>query len=219
MPPQNSSAALHASAICAMIYGYNALHGLSINAWITSQYGGHFQFLTIQGLAVACLTMIVGLLEDFIPSVPGIRGTKRALLIAAMPIATIVSSIYWTLLLFFPHLIIQAAPAESTESSVLPLSIDLCLHAAPCLTLLADFMIFERRYGRQSTIYAAPAVTLLCTVWYGWWAEHCASKNGTFPYPFLTLNPFETRLRIYAGAGILACIFFYALNALHPKSR
>ncbi|KAJ7098030.1 FAR-17a/AIG1-like protein [Mycena belliarum] len=214
------SVALHLSAVCAMTYGYNALHGLAVNAWITSQYGGHFQFLTIQGLAVACMTMIVGLFEDFFPSIPGVRATKRALFIAAMPIATIVSSIYWTLLLTVPHLLIQQMPTETSPIvASIPLHIDLSLHAAPCVSLLTDFMICERKYGRTAIRYVAPALTLACTVWYGWWAEHCASKNGTFPYPFLTVNTFDIRLRIYAAAGALAYISFYALNALHPKSH
>lgn len=136
--------------------------------------------------------------------------------------------------LILPHLLLQAMPEETAASVMIPLRIDLALHAVPCLALLADFMIFERRYGRKAMIYVAPALTLLCTVWYGWWVELCASKNGTcaytsvsnnissflslaVPYPFLTQNPWEVRVRIYAGAGSLACIFFYALNALHPK--
>lgn len=117
---------------------------------------------------------------------------------------------------------------------LLPLRIDLCLHAVPCLALLTDFMIFERNYGRQALLYAAPSLSVLLTVWYGCWVEHCAAKNGTcasalhyflllncplaVPYPFLTLNPLEIRIRIYAAAGTVACISFYALNALHPKS-
>ncbi|KAJ7343595.1 FAR-17a/AIG1-like protein [Mycena albidolilacea] len=215
---QTASVALHVGAISAMSYGYNALHGLGINTWISSQYGGHFQYLTIQGLAVAWLTMVVGLLEDFFPSIKGVRAVKRGLFIVALPVATVISSIYWTLLLCAPNLILQEMP--SGESPVwLPLRIDLSLHAVPCVALLADFMIFERKYGRKAIQYVAPALSLLCTLWYGWWVEYCASMNGTFPYPFLTLNPFEIRLRIYAGAGAVACLSFYALNALHPKSR
>jgi len=216
---QTSSAALHVGAISAMTYGYNGLHGLAISTWIDSQYGGHFQFLTIQGLAVAWLTMFVGLLEDFFPSIKGVRAIKRGLFIIALPTATVVSSIYWTLLLSAPNLIVQKMPAGSGDSPMmLPLRIDLCLHAVPCIALLADFMVFERKYGRKAIQYVAPVLTFLCTLWYGWWVEHCASRNGTFPYPFLTLNPFEIRLRIYAGAGTVACLSFYALNALHPKS-
>ncbi|KAK7014960.1 MFS general substrate transporter [Favolaschia claudopus] len=212
-----SSVALHIAAISAMTYGYNALHGLPINAWIDTQYGGHFQFLTIQGLAVAWLTMVFGLLEDIF-SLKTFRAIKRGLLIVALPTATIVSSIYWTLLLGAPHLIVQKMPVGSGETPMmLPLRIDLALHAVPGLALLSDFMIFERRYGRNAIQFLAPALTSICTLWYGWWVELCASKNGTFPYPFLTLNPFDIRLRIYAAAGIVACLSFYTLNALHPR--
>ncbi|KAJ7273599.1 FAR-17a/AIG1-like protein [Mycena haematopus] len=216
---QTSSAVLHVGAICAMTYGYNALHSLSINAWIDTQYGGHFQFLTIQGLAVAWLTMVAGLFEDFFPSIKGVRALKRGLFIVALPAATIVSSIYWTLLFVAPNLILQKMPTGSGDSPVLlPLRIDLALHAVPSLALLADFMIFERKYRRNAIQYTAPVLLSLCTLWYGWWVERCASINGTFPYPFLTLNPFEIRLRIYVGAGTVAFLSFFALNALHPRS-
>ncbi|KAJ7219168.1 FAR-17a/AIG1-like protein [Mycena pura] len=218
-PNLHSRVVLHASTVCAMAYGYNALVGLSISDSINSQYGGHFQFLTIQGLAVACLTMLVGLLADFFPAVTVIRTAKRALFIVAMPTATMVSSIYWTLLLTSPHLIIHAAPAEALEAVMLPMRIDLCLHAVPCLALLTDFMVFERKYGRSVIVYTAPLLSLLYTVSYAWWVELCATHNGKFPYPFLTFNPFEVRVFIYAGVGALACVSFYALNALHPKSH
>ncbi|KAJ7774707.1 FAR-17a/AIG1-like protein-domain-containing protein [Mycena metata] len=188
------SVLLHVGAISAMTYG---LHGLGLSSWIATQYGGHFQYLTIQGR---------------------IRAIKRTLFIAAMPIATVVSSIYWTLLLTFPHLILQALPESPDSPMVLPLRVDLSLHAVPAISLLLDFMVFERKYGRSASLSAVP-ITVFCTVWYGWWVELCASKNGTFPYPFLTLNPLETRIGIYAGACIVACISFYGLNALHPKSR
>ncbi|KAJ7172592.1 FAR-17a/AIG1-like protein [Mycena filopes] len=215
---QASSVLLHVGAISAMTYGYNSLHHLAVNSWITAQYGGHFQYLTIQGLAVAWLTMAVGLVEDFFPSINGIRATKRMLFIAAMPIATVVSLIYWTLLLAFPHLILQALPESPDSPMLLPLKVDLCLHAVPAIGLLVDFMIFEHKYEKQASLNVVP-ITSLCTVWYGWWVELCASKNGNFPYPFLTLNPLETRIGIYVGACIVACLSFYGLNALHPKSR
>jgi len=202
-----------------MAYGYNGLIGLPISASINSQYGTHFQYLTIQGLGFACLTMLVGLLGDFFPAVTVIRTAKRALFIVAMPIATMVSSIYWTLLLIWPHLIIHAAPSEALESFMLPMRIDLCLHALPCLALLTDFMVFERKYGRSVIVYAAPLLTLLYTVSYAWWVELCATHNEKFPYPFLTFNPFEVRVFIYGGVGALAWVSFYALNALHPKAH
>lgn len=51
MPPFSQVAVLlHGSAAAIMAYGYNSLHNLPINGWIETQKGGHFQFLTIQGL-------------------------------------------------------------------------------------------------------------------------------------------------------------------------
>lgn len=43
------SVLLHGGAAAIMAYGYNSLHDLPMNAWIETQKGGHFQFLTIQG--------------------------------------------------------------------------------------------------------------------------------------------------------------------------
>ncbi|KAJ7632508.1 FAR-17a/AIG1-like protein [Roridomyces roridus] len=204
---------LHAGAISTMTYGYNALHHLTIDSFIASQYGGHLQFLTIQGLAVSWLTMVAALLANLFPSIKAFRSVKRSLFIVAMPVEVMVSSIYWPLLLFWPHLILQAMPGESAMFRI-PLRIDFCLHAMPAISLLADFMLFEKKY-RRSGLALAPVMALVATVGYSTWAEHCATKNGTFPYPFLTVNPFEIRLRIYTAVGVCACISFYALNALH----
>lgn len=96
-----------------------------------------------------------------------------------------ISSIYWSLLLVFPHLILQAVPGQSEPSSqgipaiaYVPLDIDLSLHAIPGLSLLLEFILFQDAYSPKVAAYGAPVVTLACTVWYGWWVERCASFNG-----------------------------------------
>lgn len=45
-------------------------------------------------------------------------------------------------------------------------------------------------------------------------SSSCASINGSFPYPFLTLNPLPVRIAIYAGASAFAIASFWGLNAL-----
>lgn len=40
---------LHAAAVGAMGFGYHSLQKLPMDRWIREQYGGHFQYLTIQG--------------------------------------------------------------------------------------------------------------------------------------------------------------------------
>ena len=44
-----------------------------------------------------------------------------------------------------------------------------------------------------------------------------ARNNNLFPYPFLTFNPFEIRVAIYAGATTLALLFFFLLNNIKKK--
>lgn len=61
----------------------------------------------------------------------------------------------------------------------IPLRLDLSLHAVPAITLLADFLLFEKKYTKKELLYGAPAVSLGYTVFYAWWVERCASfSNG-----------------------------------------
>ncbi|KII88639.1 hypothetical protein PLICRDRAFT_41839 [Plicaturopsis crispa FD-325 SS-3] len=212
---------LHAAAAGIMAYGYMGLSTLPLDAHIRSQKGGHLQFLTIQGLCVAWLTMAASLVADLFPSATSIKRVKRALFMISLPLAVVISSIYWTLLLAFPHLIMQAFPTSEPTSSpsapaiaYVPLPIDLALHAAPALTLVADFFLLERKYTRSEARWA-PLVTAVSTVWYGAWVEYLATFNKTFPYPFLTENPFEIRVAIYGGAALLALVSFWGINGLH----
>ncbi|TFK29832.1 hypothetical protein FA15DRAFT_663107 [Coprinopsis marcescibilis] len=214
-----------------MVQGFRNIGNLQIDIVIRNQYGGHLQYLTMQGLAFAVLTMLIGATMDLIPPLkPLLRGIRRCFFIAAMPLAVIISSIYWTLLLLFPHLIIdpRAGPGNpSTPSSSeiapppfrLPLSVDFPLHAVPAISLLVDFLAFEPKYRRKEVNIGVPLVVGLYACFYGAWVEHCAARNdGVFPYPFLTQSPFEVRVVIYAGAALLAILSFRILNRIHPRA-
>ena len=50
---------------------------------------------------------------------------------------------------------------------------------------------------------------------YSTWIEHCAKKNGKFPYPFLDIMSIDERMSMYVGSTVLALGAFWALNALH----
>ncbi|OCH95044.1 hypothetical protein OBBRIDRAFT_788778 [Obba rivulosa] len=214
----------HAIALAIMTYGFASLGTLPADEWIRRQKGGHFQFLTIQGLVVALLTMAVALAADFLPSLNALKFLKRTLFMIAMPLAVVISSIYWTLLTVMPHLILRPdlGPTTPTSSATvpalqrIPLKMDLALHAAPAISLLVDFLLFERKYPRLQARYGAIVVTAIAGIWYACWVEYCAQYNGVFPYPFLTHNPFNIRVAIYAGASGLALVSFWMLNTLHP---
>ncbi|KAF8831408.1 FAR-17a/AIG1-like protein [Lentinula edodes] len=214
---------LHSAAAAIMISGYHNLTKLPINAFISTQYGGHLQYLTIQGLFITCATTLISLLMDLFPSVNALKPLKRILLIIAMPLSITISSIYWPLLLLATQLILQNGSGEPSSSPHapqpllrIPLPMDLSLHAVPALTLLADFLLFEKKYTRKEIRYGGTGISVVYTVFYAWWVERCAGFNGgRFPYPFLTDNPFEIRLAIYVGAGMLAFSSFWLINRVH----
>lgn len=217
---------LHAGAAGIICYWYNNLKRLDALSEMTAQYGGLWQYLTIQGICLAALTMIVSLILDLFPFIRTLKTIKRSLLMLVLPLNVAISLIYWTLKLLLPAQILQkswalvdaSSPSNAmTEALVyIPLEMDLALHAAPAISLTLDFFLFEGKYNRKATHLLAPLLALSYTVWYSWWAERCgAMNNGAFPYPFLTVNPFPIRLVIYAGAGLIALFSFQLLNSLH----
>ncbi|KAL5511650.1 hypothetical protein ACEPAH_4867 [Sanghuangporus vaninii] len=229
MPSGRSIAAivLHLLAAGIMTWGYMDLEQTVMHSTIITQKGGHSQFLTIQALAVSWFTMVLSLAYDLVPT-KFFWNAKRAFFMIALPISFVVTSIYWTLIVFFPHLIVPPAP-EKGESATpsfaqypdsrarIPLSLDLALHLTPALTLLVDFFLFEKSYGRAEAAWGATAVSALFGVWYASWVEYCASFNGTFPYPFLTLNPFPIRVVIYTVVTAIAFVSFRVINAAHSR--
>ncbi|KIJ16788.1 hypothetical protein PAXINDRAFT_74533, partial [Paxillus involutus ATCC 200175] len=152
-----------------------------------------------------------------------VRRFKRALLMIALPLAFVISTIYWSLVLFFPTLILRPElpkASEPTSSSaapklmIIPFKTDLALHATPLLTLLFDFFVFERKFTKAQISKGAPAVVLVYGIWYASLVEYCATFNGAFPYPFLTHSPFKIRVAIYTAVAGLALGCLRVLNAL-----
>lgn len=165
-------------------------------------------------------------------------------LIIQSQLSVVVSSIYWTLILFCPTAVLLRTPHPTLDDSVLyqpPLSVDLAIHACPVLALLTDFLLFETTYDRKA-MANAPYVISLFAVWYGTWVEHCAKNNNdicmftwlgsidacvdfdmffalTVPYPFLTENSLKHRLMIYIGAALLGYTAFWTINTFHGRSR
>ena len=99
----------------------------------------------------------------------------------------VVTTIYWTLILFFPTLILRPAPEPSEPSATqspdglarIPISLDLALHAVPAISLLTDFFVFEKSYGPWPAKTGATIMSAAFGIWYSCWAEYCASYNGS----------------------------------------
>ncbi|EKM55482.1 uncharacterized protein PHACADRAFT_256130 [Phanerochaete carnosa HHB-10118-sp] len=209
-----------------MTYAWFELDSLPHSTLVQQQKGGHFQFLTIQGLVVAWLTMVLSLSADVFPSIKAIRKVKRALFMIAMPLAAVISAIYWGLILFMPHLILRASEKEEWQPATatsdlpgllrVPIKLDLALHAIPGTALIFDFFLFEVKYAKNTARYGGAVIATLAGIWYSCWVEYCASYNKIFPYPFLTFNPFPIRVAIYFAASSFSYLVFQVLNWVHP---
>lgn len=155
VPNQNTTFAIvwHLLALAAFTYAFKSLDGLSdisgIN--IEGQFGGHYQFLTNLGLWISRLGMILALLCDVLPRVQRLKTLKMSVCVAALPVETLITMLYWSIVNINPDLMVPPRkvadpdnPAQFIWQTVrIPLTIDLSLHAAPALFLLVDYLFFS----------------------------------------------------------------------------
>ncbi|KAG8814491.1 hypothetical protein FRC17_001109 [Serendipita sp. 399] len=109
-------------------------------------------------------------------------------------------------------------PTSSTAAPALfriPLDVDIPLHGLPGPLLLLDFFLFEAKFSRKVMTQGAPLLAASIGLTYSTWVEHCATKNGFFPYPFLTLSPFPVRVLIYTTCTAVSLFMLRAANGLH----
>lgn len=103
-------------------------------------------------------------------------------------LSVVVSSIYWSLILLAPNLILMKDPRVSEPSYTgpsvirIPLKIDLALHASPAISLLLDLFAFEAPYTQKEATIGATVSAVLFGVWYASWVEYCALENKNCAY-------------------------------------
>ncbi|KAF8334045.1 FAR-17a/AIG1-like protein [Cantharellus anzutake] len=212
-----STALLRLAALYIMKWGYDRLSDLPNAKAIGGQRGGYFQFLTIQGLVLAWVTIFLALISDLFHSVSLIRTVKRKLLMISLPVATVVASVFWTLNASAPHLLLPSeSPSASATPSLIraPLPVDLALHAIPSLAMVFEFFFREEAYTKYEIKKNAWVMAVSFTTWYSGWVEYLASINKRYPYPFLEA-PVTVRIGIYIGAATFGYFSFRVLNSLH----
>ncbi|KAI8373327.1 FAR-17a/AIG1-like protein-domain-containing protein [Blakeslea trispora] len=158
--------------LCTNLYG---LYGVRIGLPLVG-YGGHYQFLTIIALSISTVCFaarIVYLLTGFF------KPFYEALIAIATPIESLVSVLYWPIVLYDRSLLIP----EGTILD-LPLRLDLCLHLIPTIVSWLDLMIFNKEFKRSPyhilSIYAF-------AMFYFVWVNHCYNQNGYWVYPIFAL--------------------------------
>lgn len=135
---------------------------------ISSAYGGHFQFLTILGLATALATFVVGAVADVSGS-SALFALKNRLAIVSAPLEILITILYWGLCAIDKGLVF---PPEF-QLDLLP---DIGFHAAPGVLLALDLLLFSPPL--QTGGRAAVATSLCLGIGYWFWVEFCFSKNG-----------------------------------------
>lgn len=157
---------LHAAGIVSFLATFRFL-----NNWetpISASFGGHYQFLTIIGLALALCTFAVGLVADLTLS-PSLFQVKNSLAVCSAPLEVLISILFWGLCAIDKSLVF---PPDS-ELDFLP---NFGFHAAPGLFLSLDLLLLSPPWTIDGFAAVALSQTLAFLYWF--WTEYCYRRNG-----------------------------------------
>ncbi|GAA5828793.1 hypothetical protein JCM3766R1_003822 [Sporobolomyces carnicolor] len=204
--------ALHLLSFASLSWSFGELFKPSpIHDFMVSQYGGHWQYLTILSLGVSWLVFLFALLKDTFPSVNLFARLKTMTSLIATPIEGFVALAYWGLMLLDPSLLVPPDP-----EFYLPFKLDISIHGLPAIMLWVDFLCFSPPYPKSARPFA---LSTSAVVAYVSWMEFTASKNGRFPYPFLDTMPKAQRSLFYLVQVPVVIGLFKATNGLHHLIR
>ncbi|CAN8098981.1 unnamed protein product [Discula destructiva] len=171
------------------------------------KFGGVFQFLTIIGLALALMSMVLGLLAD-LSSSRTLFKAKNIISVCSTPLEVLITVLYWGISLINKDLLF---PKELQ----LPFLPDFGFHAMPAIMLTLDLLFLSPPW----TIKFQGAVTLSTLLAFGYWAwiEYCFSFNQSYPYPIFTLLTMPQRVALFMGSGITCALSTMGLKWLYGQ--
>ncbi|KAI0172046.1 FAR-17a/AIG1-like protein [Hypoxylon sp. FL1284] len=191
-PSRQVSLALHAAGIASFIASFRFLDGWETP--MSTAYGGHYQFLTIIGLALALCTFAVGALADVTFS-PQLFALKNVLSVCSAPLEVLISILYWGLCAIDKSLVFP----PDMQLAFLP---DFGFHAAPALFLAADLLFLSPPWTIHG--YSALGLSESLAFLYWFWVEYCYSQNGWYPYPiFDILSTWQRALLFTVSATLM----------------
>lgn len=196
----------------AWIFSIQGIHTLNaLNHMVLPESlakGGHIQFLTNISYVATFIYFWVSVVYHLSQS-PTIGSIKKYFSAVAVCLECIVATVYWSLRLFAPELIVQ-------KNQVVPLDVDLLIHAMPIAFLLIDYFYFCERWQINNFVALLIMSTLTAAYWF--WLQNLIGLDGVYPYPFLNV-PVPQRAVIFAAVGGVAYIFFLACKYLHPVTE
>ncbi|KNZ58836.1 hypothetical protein VP01_1851g4 [Puccinia sorghi] len=151
-----------------------------------------------------------------------LRNVSRLSLAIALPLESVVTTLYWPIILLVPEMMIDPHQGQIT----IPLNVDLAVHLYPALLLWTEYFLFSDRFSNPSNgkIRLAEGIQLrpltlnvLIAGAYVSRVEFVCSLNSNipFPYPFLNNHGFAVRLPIYMASAALSYTFSSLAECLH----
>jgi hypothetical protein len=172
---------------------------LSINSPTAASFGWHFQYLTVLGLLLTAITLLASMLNS---------DAKQLLLGVTVPVESLVTSMYWSLALYDPALVVLDA------SIGIPLLVDLCFHLFPFLAVATELFVYTPEF-KASQVHVV--VLSVLSVVYGVWAHVCFYMNGYWIYPFLTHLSDEYRIGFFVVGSVLGVVAYGVAAQLHAR--
>ncbi|KAI0151908.1 FAR-17a/AIG1-like protein [Hypoxylon sp. NC0597] len=191
-PSRQVSLIVHLAGISSFAASFKFLFGWETP--MSAAFGGHFQFLTIIGLALALCTFVIGFLADVTLS-SRLFELKNILSVCSAPLEVLISILYWGLCAIDKSLVF---PPEF-QLDFLP---DFGFHAAPALFLAIDLLLLSPPWTIHG--YSALALSEFLAFLYWVWVEYCYSHNGWYPYPiFDILSTWQRALLFTFSASLM----------------
>ncbi|GAW12273.1 hypothetical protein ANO14919_016360 [Xylariales sp. No.14919] len=204
-PSRQVSMFLHTAGIISFLASFKFLAEWETE--ISTSFGGHYQFLTIIGLALALSTFVIGLIADLTLS-PSLFQAKNSLAVCSTPLEVLISILFWGLCAIDKNLVF---PPES-ELSFLP---NFGFHAAPGLFLTLDLLLLSPPWTINGFATVALSQTLAFLYWF--WVEYCHSQNGWYPYPIFDILDTWQRATLFAFSAFLMTGSTMLLKWLYGK--
>lgn len=194
---------------------------------------GHSQFLTnLSGMLTIAYFMFNNILL-FLPEskiqnnilVSRLRSfVENYLLCMVLALESIVSFVYWTLKIFFVHLILPEPDPERLaliengaipNVDVFPMTIDICLHLIPFVALAIQFFYVTEKI--TVSIAEVLILTFGLTHAYWFWLKYLIvnTELQDYPYPFLNVENERIRYAIFLFVGVLGASSFILFSSLH----
>jgi len=205
-----------------LLNGFRLTYHCEVLAPLFENNGGRSHFLTMWGLFFSTLTFMLKSLSPLFPSGSTLRNVSKLSLAIALPLESVITTLYWPIILLVPQMMVDPDLGEIA----IPLSVDMALHLYPALLLWTEYFLFSERLSNPSNgkIKLAEGIQLrpltlnvLISAAYVSRVELFCKLNSNIPlpYPFLNNYSFAIRLPIYIASAALSYTSFCLAECLH----